>query len=279
MPWLILALTSAFLFSGVGIFQKVFPSKARNTRAFSIWFLVFATLLSFILWLKEGALLKITLSPTLLLALIFYGVWDRWRFEISKIIDASVMILLSVMVVVIPVLGGILFLGEKLSFQNILGILFVLVAVSLLAWNSKSGLSFDLKKFSIALLLNIFLGLAVLTDKINLRVYPLYFYNLLVWSLPILFLIPPKLNLGDLKTELKESGKLAGLLALIQTTAYTLALIAMRQAPVSKVAPVTNLSLILGTLLSLIIFKEREGKNIKILASLLAFLGVYLVST
>ena len=188
------------------------------------------------------------------------------------------MILLSVMVVLIPVLGGLVFLGEKFSKANFLGLGLILVSVVLLGITFLQKKRVKLKEFFIAFLLNTILGLGVLMDKFNLKIYPFPFYNLLVWALPIVGLLPPKINLSALQKELKETGKEALILALVQSTAYLLALMALTRAPISKVSPLVNLSLIIGTLLSLVVFREKENTLLKITASFLAFSGAYLVS-
>jgi drug/metabolite transporter (DMT)-like permease len=181
-------------------------------------------------------------------------------------------------------LGGVLFLGERLTLWGLTGILLVTAGLYLVNVRSRADLLRPLRSLGerpsqLALLASVSVSTYSVIDKVGLRyVDPLaYGYLMLLVTLlaftPYILLTEHRAYLGAEWRVSKLGIGLAGVFVLLS---YFLALAALRLSYVSYVGSVRSVNVIFGALLGALLLKEGYGA-IRVLASSLVFGGVLLI--
>ncbi|MFB0842207.1 DMT family transporter [Paenibacillus oleatilyticus] len=174
---------------------------------------------------------------------------------------------------------GVLFLGESLPLWGWLGI-----GCMLLGFAVMSGRKRDTERAPAAwkpILFALSVGLCItcytLIDKQNLQ----YLSPLSLLAVSnigfVLGLTPAVLSSGRLKRAVRGQGKIVLLGSLLSPGSYLLFLLAMRHAQVSYIAPLREIGIVFGTLLGLIVLKERQGAR-RLAASLIVVAGIVMIA-
>jgi drug/metabolite transporter (DMT)-like permease len=181
-------------------------------------------------------------------------------------------------------LGGVLFLGERLTAWGLTGILLVTAGLYLVNVHSRTDLLRPLRSLrerssQWALLASVGIAIYSMVDKVGLRYVDPFAYGYLMLLVTLLSLTPYIL-LTEHRTHLvvewqvsKLGIGVAGVFALLT---YSLALAAMRLSYVSYVGSVRSVNVIFGALLGALLLKEPYGAT-RVLASSLVFGGVLLI--
>jgi drug/metabolite transporter (DMT)-like permease len=196
----------------------------------------------------------------------------------------------------LTLLWSVLFLGERPSVAGLLGILIIVAGIYLSRLDRLSDWNRPFRNFSRggagwALLTGVFISLYTTIDKMGTRHLGPLLYLYLVLAIAWLVQLPFRLRLSGRRAILDEIGermegawrvsvarclKVAGSMAL-GFAAYALVLLAMRTSPVSYVAPVREMSVVLGAWIGIRIFKERGGV-LRIVAAALILLGIFAIA-
>ncbi len=115
-------------------------------------------------------------------------------------------------------------------------------------------------------------------DKTGALYFGASLYNLLIWFFPIFIVYLPSIKLTEIKYEFKNAPFNIFLLSLLNVAGYILQLRAFQIGEVTRIIPIVQLSTILTVLAGVFILKESENLNQKIIASLMAFVGVYFLA-
>jgi len=181
-------------------------------------------------------------------------------------------------------LGGVLFLGERLTIWGLTGILLVTAGLYLINVRSRADLlrplhSLRERASQLALLASVSVSTYSVIDKVGLRYVDPLAYGYLMLLVTLLAFTPYILlteHRAHLVAEWRVSKPGIGLAGVFVLLSYFLALAALRLSYVSYVGSVRSVSVIFGALLGALLLKEPYG-HIRVLASSLVFGGVLLI--
>ncbi len=280
MTWLVYALISAILGVGYAVVSRKLSVKSENPRALSIVFnacsaLIALFLFSFDKWWYQPV--PTYIWALVILSIILYTIFEGTHFYGRKHIDASTASIIFRLNTVISVLMSFIFLHESITFNKVLATLLILFGTYLV---TVKNFILKLNKGLIYILVATFaLGLVRPVDKTAASFFSPPFYTFLVYAGPV-FLMPffPRLiKFQELIQEIKLGTWLLPLLGLINIFEYYFMIKAYALADASMVVPVVSLSTILTVIVGIIFLGERDNILKKIIAGILAFIGLLLI--
>ena len=182
------------------------------------------------------------------------------------------------------VFGAVLVLGERPSLSGWLGIGIILLGVVLIAGGyqrltgtSRLGVARGMKW---GILTGLFIASYTVVDGWSvktLNVSPLVFYSISL-SLRTLLLMPVALHdVHDLREQWQAHWRYIVAVGVLSPLAYTLVLYAMTLAPLSYVAPIRELSMMIAALLGAKFLREDDAR-IRIAGSALMAVGVVILT-
>lgn len=121
------------------------------------------------------------------------------------------------------------------------------------------------------------LGLAWMLDKLGTQYFNANTYSILVWTVPLLFICFPSIKFEIIKLELKAASWKIFLLAGLNVVGYLIQLKALELAEATKVIPIIQTATIFTVVMGIFFLKERTNIKKKLLAGLLAMIGVFLL--
>lgn len=284
MSWFVLALISVVSLSIALILQRVMmKDDDSDPISYSIvfQFLLSAVILLFTFCLGRFELpqLNLELIVRILASTFLWTGFTVFSFKAFKELSAGEVVILRSGGVIISIVLGVLFLSESLSLLMILGTALILLSIFLvnndkLNFASKRGVVF-------AILASICSGTAVVNDAVVLRSIEVFTYVGIGSLLPgilILLLYP-----GKTKTTLTlmTSPKVKAMFFMsffyaIQALTYYLAY--TNGAPISKLTPISNASIILTVILGIVFLKENKHVLKKLIAAILVTVGVLVLT-
>lgn len=181
-------------------------------------------------------------------------------------------------------LGGVLFLGERLTVWGLGGILLVTAGLYLVNVRSRVDLlrplrSLKEKTSQLALVAGLSVSIYSVIDKVGLRYVDPFAYGYLTLLVTLLAFTPYILlteHKGHLVTEWRANKLGIGIAGVSVLLSYFLALTAMRLSYVSYIGSVRSVNVIFVALLGALLLKEPYGAT-RVLASSLVFGGVLLI--
>lgn len=278
MTWLTLALIGILSVSVANLFQKLAMKKEESDPVIStIAFQFITAIFAFIFSGIEGFKLPPVslIFPNFLISTVFYGFGTLLIFKAIKEIEASEMAILVGASSIATIATAFLFLGERLSLLQFLGVLLILSSVVIAEFKRNS---FKLNKGAVyALLGNVLYGLAVTNDTFILKSYDAISYTAIMLLLPgllISIIYPLKFMslIKNLKSHLSLNLGIFSFLYGIQAVTYYLAL--QTGALASQISIIFKSEIILTIILATIFLKERKNLIIKIIAAILVTVGV-----
>jgi drug/metabolite transporter (DMT)-like permease len=278
---LILLILSALLHAAYYGFYK----RSADKQVFVWWFLLVAV---------------VVYSPTLLLnesvipaqgwlCLLLSGLLDMIYFaSVGKAFEEGDLSVVYPLARGAPplliTLGGVVFLGERLTPWGLTGILLVTASLYVINVRSKADLLRPLRSLrerssQLALLASVSVSIHSVIDKVGLRYVDPLAYGYLT-LLVILLSFTPYILLTEHRTRLMVEWQVSklgiGLAGGFVLLTYFLALTAIRMSYVSYAGSVRSVSVIFGALLGALLLKEPYGVT-RVLASSLVFAGVLLI--
>lgn len=281
MTWLYYSLGVAISFALLNIFSRVLTVESKNPRAFSIVFNLICIVMSIILLIVTGSYKMFSL-PTridawifLLIASFFYGLNERFRFIISKLLEASIYSIISNITVIMAFVISFFLYKESLTMTKLLGSILILLSVFLVSEIKKSKIS--AKGLFLAIMTSIFLGVAVSLDKKGAIFFNPETYNILAWVVPFIVLYFPGIKIKEIKAEYKQFSWKIIILAFFNFIGFYLGLKAFILADATKVIPVMQLATIFTVFIGVFFLNEKSNLYKKILAGIIAVVGVFLL--
>ncbi|SCW34075.1 Uncharacterized membrane protein [Paenibacillus tianmuensis] len=175
---------------------------------------------------------------------------------------------------------GVLFLGESLPLWGWLGIGCMLLGFAVMSGRKQGAERAPAvrKPLLFALSVGLCITCYTLIDKQNLQ----YLSPLSLLAVSnigfVLGLTPAALASGRLKRAVRGRWKIVLLGSLLSPGSYLLFLLAMRHAQVSYIAPLREIGIVFGTLLGLIVLKERQGAR-RLAASVIVVAGIVMIAS
>ena len=282
MTWLFLSLISVAFFTTLNLLQRVISVKGKNWRAQSFLYSGYATVISVALFLTSGGLKNFSVPQDLypwlaaVIACVFYGLFERFRFKVARSMEASVYSPVSAFSGVVAFVAGTALYSESITFVKVVG--FILIAGSLILASFERGKKKATKGLQLALLTFSMLGLGWALDKKGAISFSPEFYNIIVWASGLLIISYPSLSKKEILGEVKIGSWKLILLALVNVAGYFLQLKALTMADATRVVPIVQTTTIATVILGIVLLKERNRIPQKLLAGLLAVTGVILLS-
>lgn len=281
MTWLYYSLGVAISFALLNIFSRVLTVESKNPRAFSIVFNLICIIMSIILLVVTNSYRLFSL-PTridawvfLLIASFFYGLNERFRFLISKLLEASVYSIVINITVIMAFIISLFLYGERLTITKLLGSALILLSTFLVSEIKRSKIS--AKGLSLAIMTSVMLGIAFSLDKKGAIFFSPETYNILGWIAPFIVLYFPGIKVEEIKAEFKQFSWKIILLAFFNFIGFYLGLKAFILADATKVIPIIQLSTIITVIIGVFFLKEKNHFYKKILAGVIAVVGVFLL--
>lgn len=281
MTWLYLSLTSAVGFACLNLLSRTVSLKSKNPRVLSIAFNLVAILMTLIIFISSSGYKNFSLPNGffpyfyLFLACLFFGLYERLRFYVAQSMEASLLSIINNSSVVVAFTIALFIYNEQLTINKILG--FLLIMISLFLISIKKVKKIDWKPIGLALLANVFLGIGWALDKKGIYYFNSITYNVLAWLLPFIVICFPYVKFSDIKKEIKISSWKIILLSFINVAAYFVNLKAQTLAEATKVIPIVQTSTIITVIFGVLLLKERTNLFKKILAGIIAVIGVFLL--
>lgn len=245
----------------------------------SVLFNLIAAILAIILFFVTGSYKTFSFPSgylpwlILLVASFAYGMFERGRFVASKLLDASLLTTIANINVLVAFTGSLLLYHEKLTPYKIIGALLIIFSLILVTLG-KNSKKFPLKSVLLVLGVYSMLGIGWMLDKYGAYLFEVGTYNILIWIVPIIFIYFPHVEIKLVKQELKNASWKVFLLAGLNVTGYFFQLKALSLTEATKVIPVLQTATILTVIAGIILLKERENIVRKIIAGLIAVVGV-----
>lgn len=280
MDWILFAFIPAILFTIWNLLARVVSVDSKNPRVFSVVYsLIGAAVIFPFLLFQLPSLKQIPLEIIFItfLGSILYAIFDRFEFFAAKEIEASTLAIIFRITPIATLISSIIFLNEVASLNKLLGTALIIIGNIIVITGPKS-IKFN-RGLLFAIIASISLGLAYTIDKKVAVFYPLAVYSFISYFFPPMYnlLIPP-LSLKVIKDEIKAASWRIWALGVVGIGGYSSLIYAFSKADVSQVIPISTTSSILTVIAGTIILKERTHILRKILAVLIAFIGVVFIT-
>jgi len=214
----------------------------------------------------------------LLLSIILYTVFEGTHFYGRKYVDASTSSIIFRLNTVISVFMAFILLKEDVTLNKILATILILLGTYLVTVK-KLSLKFN-KGVIYILTATLALGLVRPVDKVAVNFFAPPLYTFFIYIGPVLLMpfFPRLIKFGDIKREIVLGKWLIPLLGLINIFEYYFMIKAYALADASLVVPVVSLSTVFTVIVGIIFLGERDNFVKKIIAGILAFIGLLLIS-
>lgn len=209
---------------------------------------------------------------------ILWAGFSILSFKAFKFVDAGSVTIISSLGAIITAVLAILIYHNVLTLELVIGTILILLAIFILNYSrhskkTKNGLFY-------AFLATLFSGVAVIADAYALKSYSIFTYVPISASITafIIFIvfhkkIKPAIRLIHSKTAIKILA--FTIFFIIQAYTYDTSYIV--GGPISHIAIISRFYIVLTAILAFIFLGERENIKKKIIASILATIGVILL--
>ncbi len=284
MNWQILIIVSVIFASLSTILQRILLKNDKSDPvAYSIFFQLLVGMFIGSVGFFTGQMNMprnlLFIVPNLILMTLLYGVGNVFLFKALKQINASIFTVVFSSRALFTVIASTIFLSETLLIKQFFGVFLILAGIVLV---SSKATKFNFGKGEIfAILAALCFGFANTNDRFLLKTLDVYPYVFLVFIVPALFILGINLNvISKIKvfTEKIILSKMIFLCVFYALSAITFFYALRIGNNSSQIATINLTSVILTVLLSVLILREREDFLKKIIAALLSFVGLILVS-
>jgi len=282
MNGIVFALGSIVFFTILCLLQRKLAIEVNNPRAMSIIFNANASVVAILIFFLTGSqtnfMLPTKTEAWIVLAIVclLYGLFERGRFVAAKLVDASTMATVGSVSTLVAFVGSIFLYSETLTLSKFGGVLLILISLVLVSIAKTENKS-NTKNILITLLVYTTLGLGWMLDKKGTMLFNASTYNILVWTVPLIFVYFPKIGFQQLKEEYKKVSGRVFILASVNVLAYFLELKAFETMEATTVLPIVQTSTIFTIVLAIFLLNEKQNVLKKLIAGILSFVGVYLL--
>lgn len=279
MPWFGFVVLSMLFSVVTGLLTRILAVKSDDPRAFSFAYNIIAALIALVIFLPQIGNLNVHLTHSVILLIFIstflYGVFERSQFYARKYIEASTFAILFRSSVFITFITSILFLGESFTIKKILGATLIITANILLAYK-KGALKFE-AAWIYVIIPALSLGLVRTVDKKITSSFPAEIYNVIVWIFPLVYIFLPSISMRSIKKEINQGSWKIFLTAFANVLTFYFLLKAFSLYEASRIVLITSTESIFLVLSGVILLKERSQLPQKIIAALIAFVGILLI--
>lgn len=272
----LLVLGSGFLHSVWNLYTK----KSLNKNVF-LWFCQLVAIFVFLPWTIiewDSSQLYGTGLMIILASMFLHGLYVILLAATYSVGDLSQVypIMRGTSPILVPLLGVTL-LNEKLAFVGWLGIISIVLGIALL-----SNIKFKRNELSsskaplLALAVGICIACYIVVDKIAINYLSAVVLNEATNIGNLLALSWATFNSGGIRNELKANWKIMLLGGIIAPGGYLLFLFALSLAPVAQLAPMREIGTVFGTVMGIMILREKQGTR-RIFTSFLITIGVIIL--
>lgn len=211
------------------------------------------------------------------IACIFYAISDRMNTTVRRGIEASTYSIIKQLSTVFMILAGLLFFKESVILKKIIGAALIILSNILVFY--KKGSQKVNKYVFLAIISNIAFSIALFLDVNISNNFNLAFYVALTLIVPALFItIGERVKLSNVVKIFKSGNKPAilvtgicwGWMLFVQLRAYQL-------GPVTSVAPLCALTVIVNVIVGYLFLKERDSLLKKVIAAIIIVISVFLI--
>jgi uncharacterized membrane protein len=283
MIWILFSLLSA-LFDGLrDFFSKIYTKKV-NVNVIPFCIFGFSVLLLIPIVIFQGIP---TLTPRFFLAIFISGSLNiiayQFFFHGIKADDVSLSIPFISFVPAFSIITSAIFLGEKVPFKGIIGILVIVFGSYLLNIDLKKGFLSPFKAIfrrkgpRFVLITAALWSICINFDKIGTGIGGVYFY-LLINSIYLFlgFSVIVGIKRVNIKRQISKNYKGLLLISLVAVLAVITFFIAFQDNLISYVTAIKNLGPLSTVTLGAIFLKEKNFKK-RILGSIVMFIGVLFI--
>ena len=224
--------------------------------------------------------LSLTAWMLVLLSSIFWVFIAVIGFYAYKYTQVSLKSPLSESRVLWVLLFALIFLKEKLILDKVLGIILIFISLIILTYKKQKKFG-DLtdKGVQLTLLTALLTAGVAIIDKSALQYFTPGTFGFLVYFIPGLILLGfGKGHFKDVKKILKTKHYYLGVVVVLGFLFYYFNLKAYQIADVTQVFPVIRLSTAFTVIFGIIFLKEKENVFKKLIATVIIFLGILLLS-
>ncbi len=281
MNWIYYSFSAAILFAILNLLQRKIALNTKNPRAMSVVFNVEAAILATILSIALGTYKNFTLPTAkeawifMLIAALMYGLFERGRFLAAKLLDASVLTIITDLSLAITFVGSSFLYSEPLTPSKLLGASLILISLILVSTIKSNHKKISVKGIGVAALISIFLGIGWMLDKKGAIFFNPGTYNIFIWVVPLIVIYFPYVKFKDLVYEAKTSSWKILIIASLNVVGYFLQLKAVEVAEATRVTPIVQLSTLITVVFGIIILKEKDDVWKKMIAAILGLLGAF----
>lgn len=283
MSWIFLILIGVLFISISSLFQRVLlKDEQSDPFTYAIVFQLIIAILFFIYVAFAGFRLPPLkpLIPYLFLTSLLYALASFFVFKGLKAIELSESAVLLSSRAAWTMLTAAIFLREQVNLVRIIGMLLVLAGIIVVSWRGKE---WKLNKGHLFILAGAFFaGIAFTNDAFLLNHFEVPSYSAIAFLFPalLLLIIRPK-SISKFRLFLDKKRLFRMIIACFLFGIGTLGVYYsyQRGGDASQVMPISQLSVILIVILAFIFLKERSHFAQKIIGSLLAFIGIWLLMT
>lgn len=283
MTWFYFSLISAVGYALVSLLSRVIAVESDHPRELSVVFNLISGMIALVIFFVSSGYVNFNLPKDpqayiyLFVILLFYGLYERFRFKTSKYLEVSTQGTLNNIFIVVAFVIALFIYSEVITADKIFGFIFVLVGILLVTVNKSKKIN-SMGLFY-GVLANVSVGIAWSLDKKGISYFNPDLYNLLVWVAPIIVIsFFPLIKLSVVKKIIRKDFKQISLISFLNVGAYLFNLKALVVGgEVTKVISIVQTSTIITIILGIIFLKEREHIVKKIVAGLIAIIGVFLL--
>ena len=281
LMWLLFAVGSALIFASQELLMRILSIKTGNPRVFSLIFNMWGAAFALIIFMLRGGsfstLKNLSLAQYALIAaaVLAYGIYERFQFVARRGMDAGSFTVIMRLQTVIGFIGAIVLLQEPLTISKVTGVSLIIAAsILIILRNKKITLSSSL---GYALLCSLAIGSTGFIDKPASAQLPPSLYSFITWTLSLVIIAFPGVSKKEIVKEFHIGGWKVVIAALLNVIGFIFYLLAVSRAEASRVNPIVATGSILTVLGGILLLKERDHLWRKLVAGLIAFVGVYLL--
>ena len=277
--------SSIAFFTALALLQRKIAVDSKYPRATSVVFNIWGGLIAIILFLVTGAYKNISLptAPSAWFIMIFafamYAMYERGRFWAAKLLDASILAIISNFGLAVAFIGSIFLYSESFSMVKIVGTLLIIVSLLLVTLVKKIDQKISVKGVVIAIIIYTFLGIGWMLDKKGALLFNPNVYTLFGWIIPIFLIYFPYVKTKELVHEAKLGSWRIILLAGLNVVGYYLQLRALTLGEATKVIPLVQTFTLATVVLGILILGEKQYLWRKVIAAVIGLGGAYLLVT
>lgn len=279
---ILLAFLSACMYAASIIIGKVSVNKTKSPLAVGTIFQLISGIVSLVFFTFDApAVIHSTFwSWTLLvLACIFWALFTIYNFKANKLLEISMSNIIGQMGTFFVFIASAILFRENVTWMHALGILLLLSGNIILirgAWKKKN---LDKKGLLFRIIAALSASVATLLDAANSANFSVSLYcfieyfvaGLMMWGMA-------KVSWQEMKLELKDNWKLQAIMCTVSAVGYYLMIKAYPLADKTVIIPINNLYSIMVVLMGILLLKESNHIERKIIAAILAFGGAVLLS-